>query len=138
MNNRVAPWQDLRGQLFLGSEDFLRQMQARIEALEKGSLQLSKAVRMPNRPTTTQLINQVAETVGLPADEVFNRKLNKEAFQLLVYLLRRVRNLPLKDVAVMAGISCTRVSQIQKRFDNPDDLPILLPQTQALLKKYEV
>ena len=81
-------WQDFRGQLFLGSEDFLRQMQARIETLEKGSVQLSRAVRMPNRPTTTQIVNKVAETFGLPAEEVFNRKLNKEGFQVLVYLPR--------------------------------------------------
>ena len=73
----------------------------------------------------------------MATEGVFNRKRHNEAFQLLVYLLRRVHKLPLKEVAFMAGISCTRVSQIQKHFENPDD-PHLSPKTQALLKKYEV
>ena len=57
INNRVSPWQDLRGQLFLGSEDFLRQMKARIAGMETGSVYVARqylrstAVRMPNRPT---------------------------------------------------------------------------------------
>jgi len=29
-----------------------------------------------------------------------------------------------QEVAVMAGLSCTRVSQIQKHFENPDDPPL--------------
>ena len=59
------------------------------------------AVRRPNRPATTQLIEAVAETFALAPEGVSNRKLHNEAFQLLVYLLRRVRNLPLKEVPVM-------------------------------------
>ena len=69
---------------------------------------------------------------------VFDRKLNKEGFQVLVYLLRRVRNLALKEVAAMARMSCSRVSQIQKHFENPDDLLHLSPKTQALLKNYKL
>jgi hypothetical protein len=90
------------------------------------------------RTDGAQIIEAVAKTFEITEQQVFDRKLYKEAFHLVVYLLRRVSNLPLKQVADMAGVSCTRVSQIQKRFDNPDDLPILPGQTQALLEKYKV
>jgi predicted transcriptional regulator len=39
-----------------------------------------------------------------------------------VYLLRREANLSLEEVAGLAGVSCSRVSQIQRELDlAPDD-----------------
>lgn len=133
--NRTSPWQNLTGQLFLGSEDFLRRTQARIEARRRGSSPFSPPVPRPHRPTTTEIIDRVTKTFGLAQGEVFNRKRHKEAFLLLVYLLRRVRNMSLKQVAQMAGISPARVSQIAKEFDNPDHRCSL--QTRAILKNYK-
>jgi transcriptional regulator with XRE-family HTH domain len=44
------------------------------------------------------------------------------AFKAAVYLLRREANLSLKEVAVLAGVSCPRISQIQRELDlAPDD-----------------
>jgi hypothetical protein len=87
-----------------------------------------------NRPPTTEIIDHVTETFGLAQGEVFDRKHHKEAFHLLVYLLCRVRNLPLKQVAQLAGISPARVSQIAKEFDNPNRRCSL--QTRGILKNY--
>jgi len=132
--NRTSPWQNLTERLFLGSEDFLRRMQARIEA-RRGSSPFSPPLPRPNRPTTTEIIDHVTKTLDLAQGEVFRRKRHKEAFHLLVYLLRRVRNLPLKQIAQMAGISPARVSQIAQEFDDPD--PRCSPQTPEILKNYK-
>ncbi len=48
------------------------------------------------------------------ADDVLDRCHHREAYQIYVFLLRRVCNMSLKEVATIAEISQGRVSQIQK------------------------
>jgi len=67
-------------------------------------------------------------------EAVLDRR-NKEAFRMLIYLLRRACNMPLKDVAALAGISLGRVSQIQREMTNAD---LKSPSASKLLRKYEV
>ncbi|WP_407941087.1 sigma factor-like helix-turn-helix DNA-binding protein [Methylotetracoccus oryzae] len=42
------------------------------------------------------------------------------AFRQAVQLLRRRCNLPLREVAAMAGVSVSRVSQIQREVEEPN------------------
>jgi len=134
---KAPPWHALRGQVFLGSQDFLHEMTARIEAKAADSEQIPKTTRRPGRPGPAQVIARVAQEFGLPIDNVFDRKRHAAAFRLLTYLLRRVCNLPLKDVAAMVGVSTARVSQIQKLFDGPRAPHFLAPTVAAMLKKYK-
>jgi transcriptional regulator with XRE-family HTH domain len=59
---------------------------------------------------------------------------NPEAFQASVYLLRRAVNLPLKEVAALAGVSPPRISQIQSKLESetPD------PRLRRLMRLYQL
>ena len=52
----------------------------------------------------------------------------------MVYLLRRVANPPLKEVAAMAGVSAPQVSQIQQRVEREEPDGVL----RYLLEHYKV
>ena len=58
----------------------------------------------------------MAQRFELKRDEVLDRA-HQPAFQAAVYLLRRVANLPLKDVSALAGVSISRISRIQSTID---------------------
>jgi len=76
--------------------------------------------RNPERPTSDQLLKDVAGAYGIAVDDLFDRQQYREPYQTTVFLLRRVCNLSLKDVAAMAGISPGRVSQIQKQISGKE------------------
>ncbi len=62
------------------------------------------------------LLDAVAQRFELKPDEILDRT-HQPAFQAAVYLLRRVANLPLKDVSALAGVSISRISRIQSTID---------------------
>ncbi len=66
----------------------------------------------PSRPTPEVLPGPVAQRFELNPDEILDRT-HQPAFQAAVYLLRRVANLPLKDVSALAAVSISRISRIQ-------------------------
>jgi len=133
-----SPWKDVRGRIFLGSEAFLRVIGARIEETEDTVEQIPHDMMVPHRPTAKAIIERLAHSLRVAPEELFNRRKEREAFQLVVYLLRRVANLPLGEVADMAGVSRSRISQIQKRFDSAPDSLTLPPETRALLYYYKL
>ena len=107
------PWDQLRGQIYLGGDAFLERLKLRV--LEKPmDGDIPQAQQHPERPDQHHVLEHVAEVYGISADDVLDRRHHREAYQIAVYLLRRVCNLSLKDVATLANISPGRVSQIQK------------------------
>ena len=101
-------------QIWLGGEAFLKRMQGL--AANRAKANVPSAQRAPARPTAQQVLIQVGKAYGLDKDEVLDRS-QRQAFQCAVYLLRRVANLPLGEVARLAGVSVGRVSQIQSRIE---------------------
>lgn len=122
--NANEPWRELRGQIFLGGETFLAQCKTMLEGKQINT-EISSAQSHPARPTTDQVIRDVASAYEIEVDVVLNRRINRGAYRTCVYLLRRACNLSLKAVAKLAGISPSRVSQIQKQAAN-QALPIAL------------
>ena len=110
----VAPWSELRGQIYLGGDDFLAKSKAMLEG-RRIDTDIPSAQSHPERATPEQVLHDVASAFGLDVGEVFDRRNNREAFRTAVFLLRRACNLSLKEVAELAGISLSRVSQIQKQ-----------------------
>ena len=109
-----APWTKLRGQIYLGGEDFLERMQRRLPGRRvKG---IARAHLEPLRPTATAIEAGVAKAYRIPLDRVLHRA-SGEAYKAAVYLLRRAANLPLAEVAKRAGVSPPRVSQIQSEIE---------------------
>lgn len=110
-----SPWQQVRGQIFLGSDNFVAGMEKHIGAQQVSGIPRRQIT--PGRPNAQGVLRTVARDYGVDVDAVLNRS-SRPAFKHTIYLLRRRANLPLKDVAQIAGVSIGRVSQIQREIES--------------------
>ena len=124
-------WEGLRGQMWLGDEQFRSKMQRRLGV--KRSADVSRAQREPARPNPGELLTEVAKAFGLARGAALDRR-HAQAYRGAVYLLRRVVNEPIGKVARRAGISAPRVSQIQAEVESTK----LQRPMQMLLNRYNV
>ena len=87
-----------------------------------------------NKPelSTTSSTNKVAP------ERVLDRRANQATYRVTVYLLRRAANLPLEEVAALAGVSAPRVSQIQRAIEDAGGLGRAFPWAAKLAQKYKV
>jgi len=113
--NHVSPWSDLQGQIWLGGESFRDQMQQCIP--QEGVAGVPGEQLQPGRPDCGAVLQIVADYFACDIEDVLSR-LHREGYLLAAYLLRRVVNMPLVDVATLFGISISRVSQIQREILN--------------------
>ena len=111
-----SPWEALSGQIYLGSEGFLKRMQKLADAHPGANL--TRSHRQPLRPSATAVLRQVARQYGIGEKSVLDRA-QPLAFKTAVYRLRREANLTLGEVAALAGVSAPRVSQIQAEMERP-------------------
>ncbi|MGY6214585.1 sigma factor-like helix-turn-helix DNA-binding protein [Methylolobus aquaticus] len=89
-------------------------MQTRVAA--QSTADVPRAQRELLRPSADQILGAIAREYGLSNAQVLNRS-NGMAFRQAVHQLRRRGNLPLREVAAMAGVSVSRVSQIQREIE---------------------
>lgn len=129
-----SPWNDLRAGHYLGDEQFLQSIANRIAKLPLD--QVSSKVTNPTRPTLEKVLEKVAIAAGISQSLLFNRKVAPEAFRVTVYLLRRVSNLPLREVADLAGISQGRVSQIQRKIEEDGGIGASFHWARPLMKLF--
>lgn len=113
--NQPSPWLELRGQIWLGSNPFREKMQQLIEDDPHDGIATAQV--NPARPTIEAIIEQITQKYKIAAQALWSRE-NQDAFKAGVYLLRRAGNIPLKEVAVIAGISEPRISQIQREVES--------------------
>ncbi len=118
----ASPWRALRGQIWLGDEPFRQYMQSVIEGQRLQDIPLAQC--HPIRPLASEILAAVSSAYRRPKALISDRSF-KPAFRAWVYLLRRATNLPLKEVALMAGISGPRVSQIQREIEHGEGEPTL-------------
>ncbi len=118
------PWNELRGQIYLGGDDFLARSKAMLKNREIDA-DIPSAQFHPERATPNQVLRDVARAYGVDVSEVLDRHINREAYRTGVFLLRRACNLSLKEVAELACISPARVSQIQKQVSSEGLVPAL-------------
>jgi putative transposase len=124
-------WEDLRGQIYLGDEQFLERMQTLADG--KVARGIPKAHRTPTRPRPEEIVTTIGRTYELTAAQVLDRR-HPEAYQLAIYLLRRVANLSLREVAGRVGVSAARISQIQTKMEQG----VTSPQVLAVCKHYKL
>jgi len=106
-----SPWTQVRGQIFLGTKGFLANM---AELVKKQSLMnVPKAQTQPSRLTGEEVLAQVGQVYGLPPHEVLSRAY-PAAYHCAAWLLRRIANEPLREVAKRFGVSPSRISHIQR------------------------
>jgi len=109
--NSVSPWAELQGQIWLGGPSFREQMQQRIP--HAGVADIPAEQLCPVRPDCDSVLLNVANYFACEIADVLSRS-HKEGYFLAAYLLRREVNMSLADVADLFGISCSRISQIQR------------------------
>jgi len=111
---RASPWTRLRGQIYLGGEEFLKRLQRRLP--RRPPQGIARSHLEPLRPDPGAIVAGVAKAYRISPERVLDRT-SGEAYKAAVYLLRRAANLPLAEVAKRAGISLPRVSQIQAEIE---------------------
>ncbi|TLS67586.1 hypothetical protein FEF65_06635 [Mariprofundus erugo] len=111
--NTASPWDELHGQIWLGREAFLEQMQRQVPV--DGVANIPKVQLQPARPTADGVLGTVAGYFSCDVESVLSRS-HRKAYAFSVVLLRRVVNLSVGDVAALFGISVSRVSQIQREL----------------------
>jgi REP element-mobilizing transposase RayT len=112
---RASPWEELRGQIWLGGSAFLQRM-ARL-AHGKAAANVPRRQRQPARPTAATVTAQVLSVYRIKDEQALCRREQQEAFQVWVYLLRRAANLPLQEVASRSKVSLSRISKIQRAIE---------------------
>jgi REP element-mobilizing transposase RayT len=116
--NSPSPFSQLKRQIFLGSDAFIARMRRLLTGAQRRGIAQQPA---PRRPKVAQIVRAVAEAHDISRAAALERE-SGEPFKHAVYLLRRRANLPLRDVAAMAGVSIGRVSQIQGEIEaSPPD-----------------
>lgn len=110
-----CPWDNFRGSAWLGSESFGELVKALLKG--KNLRDVPKAQQQSPRPTQEQVVKCILDAFSLTEQQLWTRD-NQEAFQAAVYLLRRVANVPIRDVARLGGVSAGRVSTIQRRVED--------------------
>ena len=110
-----APWTHLAGQIFLGNDELLTRRQAMVAS--HSTANVPRAQRLPLRPSVDAILEAIAKAYGLPKAQVLDRA-SGMAFKKAVHRLRRRGNLPLREVAALAGVSVSRVSQIQRESED--------------------
>jgi len=128
-----SPWENLRGQVYLGGESFSQALQKKLSEKKLGR-DICFDQQHLDRPKADDVCLAVMEAYDLSRECVLDRR-NKEAFRICIYLLRRCCNMPLNDVSLLAGISLGRISQIQREVASGG---INSPVISKLKKKFEV
>lgn len=111
---QASPWEQLRGQIWLGGEGFLKRM----EQLARGKslANVPKRQQRPLRLTADEILDKIKRAYRTNEQQLLRRE-DQAAFQAWVYLLRRAANLPLAEVAKRSGVSPSRISHIQRTIE---------------------
>lgn len=128
---QASPWEHLRGQIWLGGEEFRKRMGKLVQG--KPLSNVAKAQQRPLRLTAAEILGAIQRAYGIDEKRLLGRE-DQSAFKAWVYLLRRAANLPLAQVAGRCGVSASRISHIQHAIETGTCDPAL----QRLLVKCNI
>ena len=109
-----APWKNIRGQIYLGSQAFLERMDNLVK--KRPLNDVASMQRRPARPLPEDVLKFVSETYGVEREVLLSRQ-HSQAWRIAAYLLRRVVNLNLKEVAALFAVSSSIISRYQKEIE---------------------
>ncbi len=126
-----SPWENLRGQIWLGGEAFRESMQRRLQG--RSTTDITAAQRRPARPDGAEVLASVMTAFGIAEAPLLARQ-DTNAYRAAAFLLRRAANLSLRKVAALFSVSPSRISRIQRDIERsvPDRI------TGRLLTLYKV
>ncbi len=104
------PWEQVQGQIYLGSEDFLQQVQQRV-GTETGA-EIPVKQQQLGRPTLAAVVRQVAQGYGQSEAELRQQtRRPSNARQVAVYAARRIAGSDLQTIGRYFGLSYSAVSR---------------------------
>ena len=112
---QASPWENLKGQIWLGGEAFLKRMQRLAQG--KSGMNVPRMQRRPAHPTARSVTARVLSVYRIKDEKTLCSRAHQEAFQAWLYLLRRAVNLPLQQVAERGKVSPSRISKIQRAME---------------------
>lgn len=119
VKNPQSPWMQVRGQIYLGGERFLEEMQRNTEG--ETDLEIPHVQKRPRTPDVGTLLEKIARVYGVTVQDVVGPTWRpSEARQVGLYLARREAGLGLKEIGERFGMGYTgvsrRVGAIEKRL----------------------
>ena len=114
-----SPWQAVKGQIFLGGETFLKEMQRRLRG--QVITNVPKQQTQLNRLSAAEVLQRVSEAYRTEQQAIVARA-HPDAYQCAAWLLRRAANLPLRQVAELFGVSPSRISHIQRQRETAEQI----------------
>ncbi len=110
---RYEPWSQVRGQVYLGSEEFLRQAGRKAERATKGGKArgVPRAQRLPHAPGAEELFEKARRVLGVPREELLSRThLRARERALVAWGMRRWGLLTLREIGGVFGVGEQRAS----------------------------
>src|SRR5437870_5380871 len=92
VTQQESPWSNLRSQIYLGGEDFLKKVQSRIKGPRDSEIPFVH--KQPAAPRVQDLLAKVAKGYGEKKEEILRpTRRPSEARQVVIYLARQVAGL---------------------------------------------
>lgn len=119
VKNPQSPWMKIRGQIYLGGDRFLEEMQRNTE--READLEIPNVQKRPMMPDVGTLLEKIARVYGVAIQHVVGPTWRpSEARQVGLYLARREAGLGLREIGERFGMGYTgvsrRVGAIEKRL----------------------
>ena len=106
------PWEQLRGQIFLGDEDFAQAMQARIEDNQTAAPEVPRVQRNPARPGLPRIVSVACKLAGATAESL--RRQQRSDARLAVIWLGRHFHYSQRELGGVLGIGRAASGQIEE------------------------
>ncbi len=111
--SRYEPWPQVRGQVYLGSEEFLRQAGRKAGRAAKGGTArgVPRTQRLPHAPGAGELFERARRAVGIAREELLSRThLMARERALVAWGMRRWGLLTLREIGGVFGVGEQRAS----------------------------
>lgn len=129
------PWEQLRGQIYLGDEEFARAMQIRIEK-ESEAPEVPRSQRNPARPGLDRIASQACKLTGVDAVELKRQQRNET--RMLTIWVGRHFHYSQRELGDMLGIGRAAAGRMEtaakQRLEHDAKLKSLLKRCLAELK----
>jgi hypothetical protein len=110
IRGKESPWDHVKGQIYLGSEGFLEEVQKRVKREEDP--EIPQVQKRPRFESVEELLKRVAGVYGVRVEEIVKpTRRPSEARQIGLYVSRRVAGLGLKAIGERFEMGYTGVSR---------------------------
>jgi len=105
------PWKELRGQIYLGSDDFLADLERR--AASRDASEVPRRQRRPKETPLEEIVKDTLGPLGVSLDEMNHHpRLHVAERRLLAHALRTKGLLRLEEIGAVLGVKAAQASSL--------------------------